>query len=410
MTYLVIGLGVSGKSAIELLIFKNKKVIGIDKNLKDLSNFSKLGIKIYDEDEDFDFDQIDTVVLSPGIKQDHKLVKIAKSKNISIISEVELGMRYLDKNKKIIAISATNGKTTTCQIIEHILNRAKIKTTCIGNIGKSVCRYVIEDNENDEVIIIELSSFQLMLLNKKFIDIGAILNIEKDHLDFHGSLNEYISAKCKMKNLLNDDGVLFLEEKLFSRYRSFFLDRNNIRLIDRKFDRQNQNFAYEICKCLKVDDDEIISSLATFNKSSHRIEFVDRIKKIDFYNDSKSTNPSSTLYAVNVLKENIILIAGGDNKNLSFKSWDELFGEKVKKIIVFGKSSKIIKKDLARYTVEVVDSLLGAINRAFIFAKANDKIILSPGCASFDMFKNYIQRGDRFKQYVRELKKGILLS
>ncbi len=399
---LVIGLGISGKSAARFLLFKKENVLAVDKKIifdEELLDLKQNGLDIKNENEEIDFFQIKMVVISPGISLNHFLVAKALNNNIEVIGEIELGFRYL-KNR-VVAITGTNGKTTTTTLISHVFNSANFKAKALGNIGTPLTSYLLNPDD-DEIIILELSSFQLETLNSKKIDSAIILNITEDHLDRYESFSEYAKTKCNIKNLLKKDGKLFVTKELLSEFSEMLQTDNTIEIIENDIN----DAALKVCLDWKINSQIIHESFKNFKALKHRIELVGNINGISFYNDSKATNVYSVLYAIKKLEKDIILIVGGLDKGLSYTIWDKAFIGKVKHIFAIGQSAEKIRNELKNFDVEILNSLELAVIKAKEIAKENDKIVLSPGCSSFDMFKNYEHRGEEFKRYVEKVVKG----
>ncbi|NGX48650.1 MAG: UDP-N-acetylmuramoylalanine--D-glutamate ligase [Candidatus Anoxychlamydiales bacterium] len=413
--YLILGLSLSGKAASFFLLNqrKNIRVIAIEDNLKEdteVKLLKKQNVKIFnsiDFIENFsDFNKIKKVIISPGFNPEAKIVKIIKKNKIEIISEIELGARFLKENKiyknKIIGITGTNGKTTLTKLIEHILNENKIKAKGLGNIKIPFTSYLtksfLKNNnvENQrETFILELSSFQLEKMKTKFLDLAIITNITEDHLDRYPNFKAYANAKLRIVKCLKNDKNLYVTKKVL---KSFIVNNSKINIKEVKEDIED--VAIKICLDLKIAKKNILFAIKTFKPLEHRLEFVREIKGVYFYNDSKATNVDSVIYAVKKIKGSIILIVGGKDKGFSYRIWNKHFKDNVKYVLAIGESSKKIKKELIGCRVQIIKDLKTAIEKAFSLAKKEDRVLLSPGCSSFDMFKNYEHRGDSFKKFV----------
>ncbi len=406
MKAIVIGYSVSGKSAAKLLLKKGYAVIVLD---RDTAKFSEeKNIAFFSDEKIPDFQDVEMVVLSSGIKPNHPVCLAAKKNKVKIISEAELAFKYL-KNKAI-GITGSNGKTTIVSLLEKVLNENNMKAKALGNIGKSLTSYVEEENE-DEILVVELSSFQLKAFKKKVFDAAVITNITPDHLDWHVTFDDYMKAKINMQNCLKKDKKLFVSKELaeeFGKYlkvKYFIFDDCELEEVPHE-DRQNAKAALCVLKEFGIDKAAFLKSYNSFQKPHHRIELVATINGVSFYNDSKATNPFSVIHAVNNLSGPIILIAGGFDKGLSYKPWCNAFGKKVKSIFLIGDCAKRMKEELKDFKAEIVDNLEIATREAFKSAKKDDKILLSPGCSSFDQFKNYEHRGEEFKRIVSFIEKG----
>ncbi|NGX34981.1 MAG: UDP-N-acetylmuramoylalanine--D-glutamate ligase [Candidatus Anoxychlamydiales bacterium] len=419
--YLILGLSLSGKAAAFFLLNQNKKVFAIEDNLKiddEIKLLKKQNVKIFGS-KDFlnkkvlDAEKIEKVIISPGFNPNHEIVKFLIKNKIEILSEIELGARFL-KNKrkrknfknKIIAITGTNGKTTLTKLIEHILNENNIKAKALGNIKIPFTSYLTKIFFNksqslkkiDELFILELSSFQLEKMNTKFLDAAIITNISPDHLDRYPNFQSYAKAKFNIIKCLKNKKNLYITKKVL---KSFIVKNTKINIKEVKEDVKD--IAIKICLDLKIAKKNILNAIKTFKTLEHRLEFVREIKGVYFYNDSKATNVESVIYAVKKIKKPIILIVGGMDKGFSYKIWNKYFKDKVKYVLAIGKSSKKIKEDLTGFDVQIIKDLNKALKKAFSLAKKEDRVLLSPGCSSFDMFNNFEHRGESFKDFVQIL-------
>lgn len=395
--YLVLGLGKSGKAACNFLISKKKQVIGIDNNLIEDEEIKKLkqnSVEIF-KDNNVDLKNIEKVVISPGINPNHEIIKKAKENNIEIIGEIELGARFL-KNR-CVGVTGTNGKTTLTKLICHILNENKIKAISLGNVGVSFTSY-IDKLEKDEVVVLELSSYQLETMTSKFLDSAVIINITPDHLDRYKTLKEYASAKLNIANCLKKDKILYASKKVIKRY---FAKNSEINI--REVNDDVDDIAKSVCLDWQISEENIDKAIKTFKRIEHRLEFVREINKVSFYNDSKATNVDSVLYAVKKMDRPIILIVGGIDKGFTYKVWVKPFKNKVKYVLAIGQSANKIKEELKGFDVQILKDFEEAVKKAFSLAHENECVLLSPGCSSFDMFKNYEHRGEEFKKIVKSL-------
>lgn len=402
MKILVIGYGVSGKAASAFLKKEGHDVIAVDK---------KGGVGVLLDHADFSLEGFAQVILSPGIAQTHPLVQKALQMGIEVIGEIELGFRHL-KNR-CFGITGSNGKTTTVTLIAHLLSAAGIKARALGNVGDSVCSYLLR-SDPDEILIIELSSFQLETLHAKILEAAIILNLTPNHLDRHSSMQEYAKAKARIQECLKTGGELFVSKDILTNYASLFPSaicfEKNLALIDdvryiqlEMPSKQSVQAAYLLCKRCGVTDVEFLHGLTTYKKPSHRIEWVAEIDGVAYYNDSKSSNIHSVMHAVARMEGQVVLIIGGVHKGSSYKPWVEPFRGKVRQIIAYGKATPIMEYELAPHFPFVgVDRFADAIKLAKKMAKKQETVLLSPGCSSYDQFENYEQRGDEFKRLVRE--------
>ena len=437
---LVCGIAKSGISAAIML-----KKLGANVTIQDLKNeenieqidfLRKNNIKLYigkNPDNNL-IDSMDLMIISPGLPTDLDFVQYALKK-IPVISEIELS--YLVCKAPIIAITGTNGKTTTTSLIGHILKDYK-KTYIAGNIGIPFSAYAL-DIEKDSIVTLELSSFQLETIKSFKPIIAAVLNITEDHLNRHKTMENYIEAKEKIfknqdKNnflILNYDDLECrkMESKAKSKVIYFstkeqikngaYLKDNYIYINDYPFinidsikilgehNMQNVMVSILMCLCYNVPIDIIIKGLKTFKAVEHRIEYVATKKGVDYYNDSKGTNTDATIKAIKAMKKPTYLIVGGYEKNANFLPMIREFKNKVKEAIIIGQVRDRMSKDCEKlnfYNYKIKDSFLEAIDYCYQNAKSGECVLLSPACASFDMFKDYEERGNIFKQYVKDLK------
>lgn len=424
---LILGLGSSGKAAARLLQKQGSKVFVFDdaKKEKDLA-----GLHYIDDWKSFNYEQLDLFVPSPGILSSHPIYQLALKKQIPVKAEVELGLSLL-KDLTLVGVTGTNGKTTVVKLLEHVLNQSQIKAKAIGNVGYPVCQYAMEHASDDRVTIVELSSYQLETMQLPLFDIGVILNITPDHLDRYVTMKEYAKAKCLLQMLIKSKGSFVVHEDIKGEYAEllhrafktfsssaksdFWVDSTSFKTkkvqlnLGETFagqathDRENVLVAWIICQKLGIAFDTFIKGLRSFTKPAHRIEWVKRIKGVDYFDDSKGTNIDAVLKAVEAMKGPVVLIAGGVDKKLSFTSWNS-FQKKVKRIIVFGECKDRIYQELAPFfSIEKVQNLEEAVRSADLSAMEGDCVLLSPGCSSYDMFRDYAHRGDEFKRYINLL-------
>ena len=354
----------------------------------------------------------DLIVISPGISISHPLVEQALLRNIEVIAEVELALRFC-KNK-VLAITGTNGKTTTTKLVEHILNKSSKKAVALGNVGKSFCSFL--PFIKDEIIVLELSSFQLETMKFPTLEAASILNISHDHLDRYESFEDYAYEKCKIIRFLKKNKILYVNKNTKEKY---FEDLKNVVTFENIFKEheilffpflnkipfENLMAAFCLCKSVNININDFFRNIVSFSHPLHRLEFVENIKGINFYNDSKATNVHAVSYAASKINKNIILIMGGVDKKISFWELNEIFKGKVKSIFAIGQCASRIKNELSNYKVKICIDFKEAIFKAYKVASKNDNILLSPGCSSFDMFDNYEHRGNEFKNIVKQLKK-----
>ncbi len=401
---LILGFGKSGRALSEFALKKSWTVSVLDKNVHPNNNPE---LKFYVEGYEFEDFCYDLILVSPGVdKESHYVVKKARALGVSVLGEAEFALSMM-KDHKIIAVTGSNGKSTTTMLIAHILKFSGYPVKILGNIGTPLISAVDELKKGD-VVVAELSSFQLEGMKDKVFDIGVLLNLTPNHLDRHHSMENYLLAKLTMMDCMKDEGVFFVQDKVQMEYKSFFQNRKFISLAEiYDFEipshlfpiRSNLFFARRVCKHLKVKDVEIYNALASFQTLEHRLEYVCDIKGVRCYNDSKSTTIDSVLFAVESLGENIILICGGRHKGGSFSKWNNAFHKKVKAIFIIGEAKEFINSELKlKVPIFLEKSLDDAIEKGLQLAKRGDNLILSPGCSSLDMFSNFEERGYLFKR------------
>ena len=441
MRYVVIGLGVSGKAASEVLLSENHTVIGIDQNPEQQSiviwqKGLKSPIEIFQQDEPVDLSAVDKAIVSPGVSLESHLVQKLVKLNIPVIGEAEFALSRI-KNC-CIGITGSNGKTTTTLFIAHLLKIAGLKAVAIGNVGTPFSEYLLHQRP-DDICVCELSSYQLETLKTCCLDFGVILEITPDHMDRYPTFEAYACAKFNMLKCLKTQGRAFVS---YPTYTSFAKDITSLHAavscIPFEFSLQNKNcylqltknkeycdflplikekalgcellfIGASLLKAFSLDSTVLYQALASFKKPEHRLELVDVINDITFYNDSKATNVESVLYAVKNLEKQIYLIVGGKDKNLCFDPWIEAFKDTVEHVFAIGESAEKIQSSLEpAIKVELCVTLENALRCAYQKATPRSKILLSPGCASFDQFKDYRHRGECFKNYVTALKQEVV--
>ena len=460
---LVVGLGKSGLSCVDYLTkqikFKKKlfKISVYDKNktVKEQRSLLKdLDIKdVYSGDIKFEFiDKKSHIFLSPGVSP----AEVNKfNQKFSIINDISLFLEHLSNNSnnlKVIGITGTNGKTTTCLFLEHLLIKAGYKAKASGNIGNSPLD-LIGKLEGLEVVVLEISSFQLNPFKKngfpgKKIDVGVFLNFTEDHLDMHVSIDDYLQSKLALlkssKRQVINEALLKKVPKGFIDITFMHSDGGDIKtefsekisqekyiicsIEDSKYIINNSDFevcikeskllgnhnelniaaAFAAFRCLDISFSNYQDVIKSFNSAPHRIEWIRDVNGIKFYNDSKATNVASTIAALQFFKDkNIFLIAGGDSKRLSMEPLKKYLNKNVSHLFLIGRDALVIKKIFAKLNnlkISICNDLAVAVTEAFDHATNGDIILLSPSCSSHDMYQNYIERGEHFNKIVRSLK------
>tara|TARA_B100001093_G_C26787273_1_gene997241 strand:- start:313 stop:1587 length:1275 start_codon:yes stop_codon:yes gene_type:complete len=407
-SFAVYGLGLTGKSVIKFLKKnKVKKTIIWDDHLFNLN--IKLRKKFKDN-----LDLVDHIIISPGININNSILKKKLLKNKKKLL-TDLDLFFLKNNlKRSIVITGTNGKSTTCSLIHHIFIKNKIKSQLAGNIGKPILDIKFIKNE---IYIIEASSFQLE--NSKFVRpyCAAILNITKDHLDWHGTEKNYIKSKFKIfKNQKNSDFAFINDTKLKKIFRKNkflgklnFIEKNPLKInqiqnnyLKLQSNKDNIAFAFHISKKFKIKKLNFLNSLKSFKGLNHRQELFLKIKNHIFINDSKATSFEATRYALKS-NDNIIWILGGKPKE-NDKIRINKFKKKIIMAYIIGKHPNFFSKQINKnIKYEIYKNLKIVIKKIFQSLKYHKKttILFSPASASYDQFKNFVQRGEKFKKLIK---------
>ncbi len=388
------------------------------------------------------------VVKSPGIPDSAPLIQKIVAKGIAVISEIEFAYRFIDK-AKVIAITGTNGKTTTSLLTYHLLKTAGYKVALGGNIGRSLAALVAEGGFH--YYVVEVSSFQLDGIVNFRPDVAVLLNITPDHLDrYENNFNKYVTSKFKIiENLTNEQAFVYcadsepvteevsrrkIEASMFAMSASnneklsaylkdehlifnyqFMQDEKHYQIplseisLIGKHNMVNSMAAVLSALCLEVPIEKVLKGLKNFKNAPHRLEFVKEIDGAAYINDSKATNVDSVFYALDGVKGDIIWIAGGIDKGNDYSQIEKLVKKKVKALICMGKDNEALVKYFNGKIDKIaeVDSAKRAVFQAHEWAKNGDVVLLSPACASFDLFSNYEDRGDKFKRAVSKLNKEL---
>ena len=432
-----VGMGVSNLPVIKLFIAAGAKCIVRDKNDLSKRDFYKelvdSGVEFVIGEEYLNSITEELLFLSPAVRPDLKGINEARLNGTRVTSEMEEFFNLCPC--KIIAVTGSDGKTTTTTLISKLLEAQGYKTHLGGNIGVNLFATLDEIEKNDYAVV-ELSSFQLMKLTKS-PDIAVVTNVSPNHLDWHTDMNEYVEAKKRIfafqseasKLVLNlDDAyssqfmesakgsvltlsgntasgdVYFNEEGIFDKSGELLVKDGDIRIVGRH-NRYNYSAAYLAVKDM-VTKETLVKVAREFGGVAHRIEFVREINGVKFYNSSIDSSPSRTTACVNAFKTPIIAICGGYDKNIPYEPLGELFKEKVKYTVLCGATSEKIKAvfDSVGYTeYTVVSDFESAVKHAASKAKNGDNVVLTPASASFDMFKNFEERGNTFKKIVNSL-------
>lgn len=420
---LVYGLGDSGRAVIKILREKQAQVSFYDDDLK---FYEYVGFEREPQNKNYDL-----VIVSPGIKcLDNPLLQVFKQKKILTISELDFA--FLLCKGKVIGITGTNGKTTVSMLTNRILKTAGYKTFLCGNIGlpfSSVC----ENTTKDSVVVCEVSNFQLETSQFFRPNVATILNVKPDHLDRHGSFEEYTKVKGKIAQNMKRKDVLILnldddvskkmimhknyqyfsknalKRGVFVKNEQIYINKKPVLTLSDIPLKGNKNLenvlaSVAIASHFNIAKEHFQKAISTFMPASHRMEFVGKQNGVVFIDDSKATNVASTVACVEAFKdEEIILLMGGLGKEIDYA---EIFSLNfiIKKVVCFGKDAQKIEKSARNfgYSTASFDKFDDAVLFAKNIANEGDYVLLSPSCASFDEFSSYKERGERFKKLILE--------
>ena len=442
----ILGSGESGTGAAVLAAVQNFEVFVSDKSAiaENYKNILKEYNVEYEENkhtEDLILNAHE-VIKSPGIPDNVPIVKKLRELGIPVISELEFAARYTDAVK--ICITGSNGKTTTTMLTYHMLQKAGLNVGLAGNVGKSLAFQVA--TENYDYYVIEISSFQLDNMYEFKSDLSVLMNITPDHLDrYDYKFQNYVDSKFRiLQNTSNKDSFIFCSDDEtiikeiskrnisatqfeFSQIKKSvengaFLDSesninymsNNKQQMTMQIDElaikgkhnvYNSMAAGIVAQCLNIRKDIIRESLVDFRNVEHRLESVISVHGIKFINDSKATNVNSAWYALESVNSKIVWIAGGVDKGNDYSILTDLVKTKVKAIVCLGKDNTALLKAFGEIVPQIVEttSMLEAVKTAYYLGEDGDTVLLSPACASFDLFDNYEDRGSQFKMSVRSL-------
>ena len=441
----ILGGGESGVGAALLAKAKGFEVFLSDKGMlsdkyKEILSQNEIS---FEEGEHTEAKILDAheVIKSPGIPDKVELIKKLHSLRIPVISEIEFASRYT--KAKIIAITGSNGKTTTTLLTYHILKSAGLNIGLAGNVGESFAKQVIEDTF--DYFVLELSSFQLDNCSNFKADVAILLNITPDHLDrYDYNFQHYIESKFRvLQNMTSADDFIYYQESEalmgeLSKRTDLTVNRLPVSLLGKveqggslqnetlhvQYKQQSFDFpmaelpikgshnainamcAVLTCKSLGIDNEKIIVGLKSFQSVEHRLEPCREIKGVQYVNDSKATNVDSVFYALGSYNESIILIMGGVDKGNDYRQIEQLVAQKVKALICMGKDNSKLLEFFGKKVPMIysVDSMQKAVQLSCDLGTEGDVVLLSPACASFDLFKNYEDRGRQFKTAVAGLK------
>ena len=431
---LVCGMARSGRAAVQFLAKRGALVVAQDIkeeiDLEDLNAIENVSLYLGKNPDDI-IETFDLVIISPGIPYDLPFLEKARAAGIQVWGEIELAYEFCPS--PIVAITGTNGKTTVTTLTGEILNLHNGKTVVVGNIGMPFCEHV-ESLAADNWVVAELSSFQLETVQNFAPKVSAVLNLTPDHLDRHKTMDIYRATKERIfaKQATEDFAVLGYDNPItrgmrprcntifFSKTEHFkengvFLDNGVIRarvfgkdvkVVDVthiKILPENALAACALCLCSGVPPEVIAQGLINFKGVEHRIEYITEKNGVEFYNDSKATNTDSAIKGLEAMNRPVVLIGGGYDKKSDYSDWIKAFPGKVKHLITLGETAdRIIETCEANSfkNYQKASTLEEAVQLAYDKAEPGDSILLSPACASWDMFENFEQRGNMFKEYV----------
>lgn len=448
---LVVGSGISGIGAMTLLNKLGAEIILFDEKLsvEELKQKVPTGVEatcysLELSESTMDEEQIEIAVLSPGVPTDIPMVNLMREKGIQIIGEIELG--YLAEKGRVVAITGTNGKTTTTTLVGEIMKAhlGEEKTFVVGNIGNPYTLEALKTDE-DTVTVGEISSFQLETVDTFRPQVSAILNVTPDHLNRHYTMEAYSGAKEKIAQNQTEEQICVLNyeneytrafgEKCsakvvyFSSERTlengYFLQGDTIckavcnrteELLNIHTDMnlvgicnvENVMAAIAMTEAMEVPMETILRVIKSFKAVEHRIEFVATKGGVDYYNDSKGTNPDAAIQGIKAMSKPTILIGGGYDKQNEYDEWIEAFGDKVKWLVLIGQTKDKIAECARKHgftKIKMADTFEECMELCTKLAEPGEAVLLSPACASWGMFPNYEVRGKIFKEYVNQLEK-----
>ena len=440
---LVLGMARSGYEACKYLSKHNNTIILNDGGSRDKQDKDKvlelegLGITMVfgSHPDDLLDDSFDYIIKNPGIRNDHKYVIKAKELGISVINEVEMAYRLLPGDVTLIGITGTNGKTTTTTLTYKMIKKSGKRVHLAGNIGYPLCSF-LDKLESGDIIVMEVSCQQLANLDKFKPHIALMTNLSEAHIDFFGSYDVYKQVKLKLfKNQCDDDiailniendevmkgtydiksnvkyfsskreinGAYMLDDKLYY-YDEFIMNRDEF-LLKGNHNVENALGAMMIAKEVGVDNESIVSVLKTFTGVRHRLEFIDRVNGVSYYNDTEATNTKCTTIALSSFNKNVILILGGLERGQDFHDLDN-FISPLKEIVGIGECRDRVKEYGDSVGIKTIsfEKLVDAMNYINSVVEDGDTVLLSPASASWDQYKQCEDRGDEFRDIVKSFK------
>ena len=429
---LILGMAKSGFEVAKLLSKGNNKIIVTDQKDQDKSQIEeleKLGISFVKtiEPEVILDNTFDMLIKNPAVLPYHPCVEKARSLKIPIVNEMEVAYHYINKPVRIIGVTGSNGKTTTVTLIHEVLKKAKTKVKLGGNIGTPLSK-IVNDLEENDILLLELSDHQLIDFRDFKTDISVLTNLCPTHLDYHGSYENYKDVKKKIfehhtnkdyaiinagnydsmeltkdiastkyyfnneENFIGDDGIYVDNKKV--------IDKSEI-IIKGTHNYENILVTYLVAKLLDIDFKYVMEVLKEFKGVEHRLEFVRSLNGVNYYNDSKSTNPTSTITALNSFDKNIDLILGGMERSQDFNDLSP-YKDKIKKIYAIGEVRKRIMEFAKENDIEAeeFENLSSAMKKIKEEVASGDTVLLSPASASWDQYLRFEDRGNEFKEIV----------
>ncbi|MFA6186323.1 MAG: UDP-N-acetylmuramoyl-L-alanine--D-glutamate ligase [Phycisphaerae bacterium] len=437
----VMGLGVFG-GGVDTAKFAArfaKKVIVADKgdekklagSIKELAGLKNVEFHLGEHRLE-DFTSSDVIIVNPAVDENNQYIDMAKKAGALITSQIEIFFQLCPA--KIVAITGSNGKSTTTALTAHLLQNAKGGSGSLygnvflsGNIGNRPLLEVLEQIKTDDIVVLEISSFQLEQLAriKKSPYISCMTNLAPNHLDRHITMENYAAAKENIFRFQNagDFAVLNAYDqqclKWFEKYKKtgrecVLFDREKLDgkltasfKLPGRANRENLAAAVQMCRCVGLKDEQLIDAIGSFKSLPHRLELVGTVNGVRYYNDSIATTPESTVVAIEAFTEPKILIAGGSEKGLPFDEMAKAISGKLKTLILIGVTADKIEQAIRKTgTVPPIyreKTLQDAVNRAKEVSASGDVVLLSPACASYDMFVNFVQRGNMFAEMVKKM-------
>ena len=442
---LILGMARSGYEAAKYLSKHNNTIILNDGGSREkqdeekIKELESLGVTLIFDSHPDDLldDSFDYIIKNPGIRNDHKYVIKANELGVEVINEAEMAFRLLPPDVTLIGITGTNGKTTTTTLTYEMIKKSGKRVHLAGNIGYPLCSF-LESLESGDIIVMEVSCQQLANMDKFNPHIALMTNLSEAHIDFFGSYEAYKEDKLKLfknqtdldtaiLNIENDEvmkgtvdiksnvkyfsskreinGAYMLDDKLYY-YDEFIMNRDEL-LLRGNHNVENALGAMMIAKEVGVDNDSIVSVLKTFSGVRHRLEFIDSVNGVDYYNDTEATNTKCTTIALSSFDKNVILILGGLERGQNFHDLDN-FISPVKEIVGIGECRDRVKEygDSVGIKTNVFEKLEEAMNYINGVVESGDTVLLSPASASWDQYKQCEDRGDEFRDIVRSFKVG----